>query len=136
MPYDVTILPESRVGLTEGSGHLTGHDLLAACGAMVRDALWTTGFDEVWDLTAAREVDVSPEELDRLVRATHDFADEIGENRVVFVTTRDSVSVLVRLFERLTADLPRTYHVARTRREAEAWLGLEAGALSTAAGAK
>lgn len=124
MPRTVTLLPQSRIGLVTGSGHMTGHDLATACADMVQDADWEPGFDEVWDLSAAHEVDITPEDLDRLVHSAHAYAARIGANRVVFVTTSDSVALIVRLFERLTADLPRTYHVARTREEAADWLGV------------
>lgn len=124
MPYDVTILPDARTGLAVGTGDLTGSDLARACGVMVHNALWQDGFNEVWDLTSAVQIAVTPEELDRLVEVAHEHADEIGENRVVFVSTRDAVAVLVRLFERRTADLHRTYQVVRTRAEAADWLGV------------
>jgi isocitrate/isopropylmalate dehydrogenase len=124
MPYDVTILPDARTGLVVGTGDLTGTDLAQACGVMARDAQWENGFDEVWDLTAAAQIDITPEELDRLVDVAHEHADAIGENRVAFVSTRDAIAVLVRLFERRTADLHRTYRVVRTRAEAADWLGV------------
>ena len=133
MPYDAMIYPESRTGLVVGSGHLTGQELVQACGTLIHDPRWVPGFAEVWDLSAAHEVDVTPEELDRLVQSARDVAARIGENEVVFVTTSDSVSVLVRLFDRLTADLGRTYRVVRTRAEAADALGLDPEALDVAA---
>ncbi|PAP75323.1 hypothetical protein [Rubrivirga marina] len=124
MPYDVTILPDSRTGLAVGTGDVTGTDLAHACGAIVHHALWENGFNEVWDLSAAVQVDVTPEELERLVEVAYEHADELGQNRVAFVSTRDAVAVLIRLFERRTADLGRTYRVVRTRAEAAEWLGV------------
>ena len=130
MPYLVTLFPQSRVGLVSGSGHVTGQELAHACGEMVHDARWESGFSEVWDLSGAAEVDISPDELTGLVESAHEYADRIGEARCAFVTTRDGVIPLLRLFERLTADLDRTYATVRTRTEAEAWLGLAPGALA------
>ena len=133
MPYDVRLRPESRVGLVTGSGHVTGHELAQACEHMVQHPQWELGFDEVWDLSESGEVDVSPEELDRLVQSAHAYADRIGQNRCVFVTTRGGVQALLRLFELLTRDLPREYQTVGSRAEAASWLGLAADALDDAA---
>ena len=130
MPYQLRVLPESRTGLVTGSGHVTGTELIQACGDLIGHADWRPGFDEVWDLTGAREIDIGPDELTDMVASTHKHAEQIGSSRCVFVQTRDGVEAVLRLFELLTADLTRTYHTARTRQEAAEWLGLAPGSLS------
>jgi len=131
MAYRYEIHAETRVGLVIGSGRLSGTEITDACVAMVTDARWRPDYDEVWDLNAA-EVDVSPDELDRLVDSAHTYAERIGDNRCVFVTIRESVKPLLFLFARLTADLDRTYQIVATLDEAVAWLGLPKGALDEA----
>lgn len=126
----VHVLPTSKLGLVTGHGHVTGGELADACVDLVHEAAWETGFDEVWDLSDSSEIDVSPDEFDDLVSCTRAYADRVGHNRVAFVTTRDAVTPLLRLFERLTEDLDRTYQTVRTRAEAAAWLGLPPEALT------
>lgn len=130
MPYLIRIDSESRVGLVVGSGHVTGTELTEACTEMIGRPEWAPGFDEVWDLTSAREIDIGPDELTSLVESTHEVAAKIGANRCVFVHTRDSVAAVLRLFELLTRDLPRTYQTVRSREEAAEWLGVPLGALA------
>ena len=129
MGYTATVNPESRTGLVIGSGYMTGQEMVDACAALVTDPLWEPGFDEVWDLTGS-ELDVTPDGLESMVESSRKHADRIGDSRCVFVVSRDGVEAVLRLFGRLTKDLPRTYHTARTLGEAEAWLGLEPGTLS------
>lgn len=124
MPYDVTVLPGQRVALITCVGALSGGDFARARVEMQTAALWEVGFDEVWDYTAISEMDVTPDDLDRLVQIAHDHAHLVGPNRVAFVSMRDTVAALVRLYERRTADLGRSYRVVRTRDEAGDWLGV------------
>lgn len=117
--------------LIDGSGALTGTDLAEACMAMGQDPAWRGEFDQVWDFSGAFQIDITPDELDEIVEITHTYADLVGGNRVVFVSTRDTIAALVRLFELRTADLGRSYHVAHTREDAADWLGLPPGTLGS-----
>ena len=130
MPCRTLIKDDCRVGLVVGSGHVTGTELVEACVEMVGRDAWEPGFDEAWDLTGAQQVEIGPDELTALVESAHTYAAEIEASRCVFVHTRDGVEAVLRLFELLTRDLDRTYHTARTRADAEAWLGVPAGALA------
>ncbi|WP_420456053.1 hypothetical protein [Rubrivirga sp.] len=124
MPYEIQVDPEFRIGFIAAFDYVTGQDLVLACKSLIEDASWEAGFDEVWDLSAATAVDISPDELERLAASAREHADRIGENRVACVTTRDSMAAILRLLERLTPGLRRTYRVARTRQEAADWLGV------------
>ena len=135
MSFQFTVVPEHRVGLAVGLGHATGAEMARTCAGLVSDPRWEPGFDEVWDLTASVEVDISPADMEALVTKAHDYAGRIGANRCVFVYTRDAVGPVLSLFARLTNDLPRIYHTARTQAEALDWLGLPADALAAASGA-
>ena len=132
MPLHITVLPESRVVLIAGAEFVSGTDLARACLDMGHHPDWRSGFDEVWDLSGASEIDITPDELDEIVEVTHRYGHLVGGNRVVFVSPRDIIAALARLFELRTADLGRTYHVARTRGEAADWLGLAPGTLGRA----
>lgn len=125
MGFKIKHRAESGIGLVLGSGHVTGQELVRACTEMVKDPRWEPGDTEVWDLSTAIEVDVSPDELDRLVESAHEYSERIGAGRCVFITARDGVEALLRLFELLTRDLDRDYHIARTRADAARWLGLD-----------
>ena len=129
MGFQIRRLQEEGIGLIVGTGHMTGQELVTACVELVKSPAWRPGDTEVWDLSTAAQVDVSPEQLDRLVGSAHEYAERIGEGRCVFITRRDGVDALLRLFGRLTRDLDREYHIARTREDASRWLGLDAGAL-------
>ncbi len=113
---------------------MTGQEIVDACTSLVTNPDWQPGFDEVWDLTGSSEVDVTPIGLDQMVQAARGHADKVGVSRCVFVVSRDGVEAVLRLFGRLTQDLPRTYHIVRTLAEAEAWLGLEPETLSREGG--
>jgi hypothetical protein len=130
MAYDAVVLPPLRVGLVVLGGHVTGAELVRACQDLVTRPAWAPGFDEVWDLTGAAEVDVSPGELKDLVVSAHEYRNRIGSSRVAFVTRRESLDVLLRLFGVLTADLDREYRCLDTREDAAGWLGLAPGALT------
>ncbi|WP_412061834.1 hypothetical protein [Rubrivirga sp. IMCC45206] len=132
MPFHLTTLPESRIGLAVGSGRVSGEDLAAACTAMVAQDGWVAGFDEIWDLSETTEVDVTPGDLAHLIATMRGHADALGEGRVACVTTRDAIAVLVRLIEALTIGMGRHFHTVRSRAEAAEWLGLDAEVLETA----
>ncbi len=123
MSYIITIDSEARVGLASFHGHVTGTDLLEACHDLVGHPDWRPGFEELWDLLHA-EVDVTPREVDNLVASAHQLRDRISASQVAFVTTREAVGALVRLFELFTIDLGRTYKTFPTREAAAAWLGV------------
>ena len=129
MPLTVTILPEARLALIEGAGFVTGSDIAEACLTMGRAPNWEGGFDNVWDFSAATQIDITPDELDEIVALTHTYADLVGGNKVVFVSSRDAIAALARLFELRTAALNRAYHVTHTRAAAAEWLGLAPGTL-------
>ena len=122
--HTLTITPGARVGLAVFAGHVTGDEMAQACRSLVTDPEWEPGFDEVWDLRGASEVDVDPGELKRLVAGAHDLRDKFVDNRVVFVTRREVIDVLTHLFGLLTADLDRTYRRVDTPEAAAAWLGV------------
>ena len=134
MPFRAEVLTEHRVGLLTGFGDVTGAEIADACRALVEGDGWAPGFDQVWTLGGARSVGVAPDELTALVASTRRLADRVGDGRCVVVDTRDGVAAVLRLFQRLTADLDRTYHRVRTLDEAAAWLGLPPGALAAGAG--
>ncbi len=129
MPYDATIHTGARTGLLTFHGHVTGTEMLDACRTLIGDPDWRPGFEELWDLSHT-EVDVSPHEIDNLVASAHTLSDRIGENRVAFVTTREAVGTLIRLFELFTTDLGRTYKVFQTREAAAEWLDVPVEAVS------
>ena len=128
MSYSVTIERNAQVGIASFDGHVTGTEMLVACQDLVGHPDWRPGFEELWDLSHT-EVDVSPHEVDRLVASAHRLRDRIGANRVAFVTTREAVGTLIRLFELFTLDLGRTYRTFKTREEAAAWLGVPLAAV-------
>ena len=130
MPIRATVIPEFHLGFAVGLGHVEGLEMVRACQEMTSDPLWVPGFDELWDLRDSTEVDISPEGMDEMVASAHKYASQIGDNRCVFVSARESVKPVLRLFAWLTDDLPRTYHTTRTRDEALAWLGLPPDALA------
>ena len=135
MPFHAIVLPEHHVGFAVGFGYVKGAGMARTCEELISDPLWEPGFDEIWDLTASTAVDISPDDMDALVASAHTYASRIGTNRCVFVYTRESVGPVLRLFARLTDDLPRAYHATRTRDEALAWLGLPPDALAGLASA-
>ena len=109
---------------------VTGREMLHACQDMVGHPDWRPGFVELWDLSNV-EVDASPYEIDELVVSAHKLRDRIGKNRVAFVTRRETVDALLRLFEVFTLDLGRTYRTFRTREEAAAWLDVPLAVVRT-----
>ena len=124
MPYSLTVHPDKRVGCVAFTGHTTGAEMLEACYAMVNDPAWEGGFDELWDFLPAPEVDVQPDEITELVAQAHRLAEKVQPNRVAFVTQREPVALLVRLFELFTLDLGRDYKTFLTRESAAEWLGV------------
>ncbi|MEM8559753.1 MAG: hypothetical protein AAGG50_18180 [Bacteroidota bacterium] len=60
MPFAIQIDPRHRVGLIVFRGTVDGVLALDAAQALIDDAAWQSGFDEVWDLTAATSLAVSP----------------------------------------------------------------------------
>ncbi|WP_412068873.1 hypothetical protein [Rubrivirga sp. IMCC43871] len=132
MSFHLTTLPDSRIGLAVGSGQVTGDELVGAFETMVRQDGWVAGFDEIWDLSETSEVDVTPGDLAHIVATVRRHSDRLGEGRVACVTTRSTLTVLVRLIETLTLGLGRSYRTFPTRTEAAEWLGLDAEVLETA----
>ena len=122
MAHAVSIHPEARVGLAVFTGHVTGSEMVRACLDLVGQPMWTPGYDEVWDLSAAGEVDVNPNELKDLVASAHTYRERLEPNRVAFVTRREAVDILLHLFGLLTADLDRTYRCVESREAAAEWL--------------
>lgn len=129
MPHAVSVSSEARVGVVVLTGYVTGRGAVRAGRDLLTQPGWEPGFDEVWDFLEAREVDFSPEGLNRLVRAALAHRDRIGPNRVAVVTVREVLDVLLQLFGVLTADMDRTYQSFRTLGEAAAWLGVDADLL-------
>lgn len=117
------------MGYVALSGRTTGTHLLEACRALVLDPAWEAGFDELWDFRAAAEVDVVPEEIDALVATAHQLRERLQGNRVAFVTSREPVELLLRLFELFTLDLGRTYRTFRTREAGAEWLKVSLDAI-------
>ena len=97
--------------------------MLEACRALALDPEWEPGFDELWDFLGAPEVDVAPDEITALVDSAHQLKAQLQGNRVAFVTRREPVELLLRLFELFTLDLGREYRTFRTAEAAAEWLG-------------
>ena len=122
MSFVCTVRPEERRGVVTFQGAVTGTEALDACRTLVAQPGWEAGFNELWDLHDVTGVDVSPSEISDLVASAHALRDQLAHNRVAFVTRREPVALLVRLFELFTLDLGRVYKTFRTRAEADAWL--------------
>ncbi|MEM1115442.1 MAG: hypothetical protein AAF845_12590 [Bacteroidota bacterium] len=129
MPCSVVVRPEARVAVITCTGHTTGAELLDACRVVTDDPAWEGGFAELWDLLGAPEVDVQPDEITALVAQARRLADRLQPCRVAFVTQREPVALLVRLFELFTLDLGRTYRTFLTREDAAAWLSVPLDAI-------
>ena len=124
MPYDVTIFPESRLGLGTAVGPVTGEDFIEAHRRMTLDRRWEPGFREVWDLSNAAMVDVTPDALNRMMGGLIAQADRLRGSQVAIISSRESVEMLVRLINRLGADIGRVNHLFGTRQDAADWLGV------------
>lgn len=129
VPFTVSVHPDQRLAYALFTGHATGAEMLEACHAIVEDQGWQGGFDELWDFLDAPEVDVQPDEISALVDSAHRLADRLQPCRVGFVTRREPVALLIRLFELFTLDLGRDYRTFLTRGAASAWLGVSLEAI-------
>ncbi len=125
MSYTLSVDPHLRLGMACMSGKVTGTEIAKACIDLYSDANWQPGFDELWDMSSIRGVDVSPEEMNAIVQNERDTIDHVGTGRVALVVTDDVLQMIGALYRRLVASLGRPVEVVETLEEGATWLGLD-----------
>ncbi len=129
MPY-TTELTEDYLGIIQvGDGTVTGTEILQGCRSVTALVQTTENFHyKLVDLTAARELQITGDELAEIVAEDRLIARARPQAAVVIVAPNEKIRGIALHWEVLVEELGWSTHVARTRAEALDWLRENAAA--------
>jgi hypothetical protein len=112
-----------------GTGIVTGSEILDACRSVTALVQTTENFHyKLVDLSGARELRVSADELHEIVEEDRLIAMERPHIAVAIVTPDEKMRAIAKHWETLVNDLGWTTHTAGTREKALDWLRENAAA--------
>ncbi len=123
MPYTTNLTPDYMGVVHLGTGVVTGEELLRGSQAVAQLVQNTENFHfEFVDLSDATEVEISPEELQKIA-ATDDRAAHFRPNAtVIIVAPNDAIYALAKQWEEMVHHIGWTTYIARDRKVALQWL--------------
>lgn len=123
MPY-TTELSDDCMGIRHaGTGPVTGAEILEACRATTQLRQNTENFHyEFIDFSGVSELQISQDELERIIAQDFYAAIFRPEAVIVIVAPRDDLFETMKEWERRIQGIGWLTHIARERAEAERWL--------------
>jgi hypothetical protein len=129
MPFETELTGDCMGIVHVGSGIVTGSEILEACRSVTALVQTTENFHyKLVDLTAARDLQISEEELRDIVEEDRLIAHERPQAVVAIVAPNEKMRVIARHWQGLVAELGWTTQIVRNRAEATAWLHEHTGA--------
>ena len=126
MPINYTIHPDLRLVVTRMDGRPTDEEFVGAYEAIMDDAAYVPGMNEVADLRGAEGLDVSVEALRQVETLTRRrYAGSEASFRTAIIAPRDQTYGIGRMYEVFAEDGPENVRVCRTVDAAAEWLGLD-----------
>ena len=119
-----TELTEDYMGIIHvGTGVVTGGDLIEACRCTTQLCQITANFHyEFIDFSETTDLQLTPEELEKIVAQDHYLATFRPDAVIVIVAPRDDLFATAKHWEQLVQDIGWKTHIARERGEALSWL--------------
>lgn len=131
MPIRYTIHRELGVVVTRFTGRVSDDEFTDSYGRLLHDDDYELGTDELADLRAVEDLDLSAAALRRVEEMTEErYAGSDLEFRTAIVAPRDQSYGIGRMYEVFAEGGPERVRVFRDPAAALAWLGLEPDTLA------
>ncbi len=121
MAISYRIDPQRRIVFSTGWGVYTKQDVETFVAALTADPDFDKRFSHYFDLTAVDVMDLSANDIESIAR----YAPFGSQSKQAFVSGKDEVFGLLRMFQAMREQQPETIGVFRSEREALKWLGIE-----------
>jgi len=121
MAITYRIDPKQRIVFSTGRGVYTKQDVEKFVATLTADPDFEEHFSHYFDLTAVDVMDLSANDIESIAR----YAPFGSESRQAFVSEKDEVFGLLRMFQAMREQNPGTIGVFRSEREALKWLGIK-----------
>lgn len=130
MPIEYTIHRDLGLVVTRFTGRVTDDEFVALYERMLNDDDYVLGTNELADLRATEDLNLSAIALRRVEEITRSrYAGSHKDFRTALIAPRDQSYGVGRMYEVFAEDGPENVRVCRTRSEALEWLDLAADAL-------
>lgn len=126
MPFTMDFTSDGKGLLREGSGVLTGQEIIDSALQLLadEDRLCGLAYGRV-DFTEVTSIQVTPEDVHRIADINKRMAKLNPQRVVVVIAPGDAVFGMVRMWETLAESTGWKTTVVRTAAEADAWLETE-----------
>lgn len=122
MPYSVALHSSPRLATIRFTGQVSPLDVRDACVRLLDLSGWRAGTPQVWDFSGTSGVDSTPETWAQLLDASEANRSRIGANRVAIVSRDPDLKPLLETYAHAFRQSGRTFRLAATARDAQAWL--------------
>lgn len=130
MSITFTIHPELGIVVSRFTGRVTDREFIDLYTRLYSDPGYVPGLNELADLRAIEELDVTVSALRRVEELARErYADADADFRTAVVATRDQAYGLARMYEVFAEGGPEDVRVCRSLAEALDWLDLDADAV-------
>ena len=125
MPVIYTIIPDQKVACIRAWGKVTVDDIMIQGERMFAEGEWRNGFSILCDYREITELNVTSEEVKRLVGQDKKNERLFDKSKCAVVATKDFIFGLSRMWEILSEDTSLTKMVFKDIADAIRWLGLD-----------
>lgn len=130
MPIEYTIHRDLGLVVTRFTGRVKDDEFVALYERMLNDDDYVLGTNELADLRATEDLNLSAIALRRVEEITRNrYAGSHEDFRTALIAPRDQSYGVGRMYEVFAEDGPENVRVCRTQSEALEWLDLAADAL-------
>ena len=122
MPVEHWINRVKRISVAEFSGRCTLLDIQAYHFGLLSDPEWSRDLRRLADFSGVTDFDVSPNDLQKLVKSVRQLTEEFSKARVAVVAPQNIIFGMGRMFQMMSEDLNHPYQIFRTKEAALDWL--------------
>lgn len=124
MPLSIRIDSTAPAVWARASGRLTQNDVLVGLADLTSASAFEPGIPQLLDLRDVTHVDISGDELHRIVAAAGRLGDRLGGGKLALVAGAPVTYGLSRMYEVFTESIEVEVRVFRDPDEAHRWLGV------------
>ena len=125
MAYTYFVNAELKTGFIYLTGYVDADQVVTAGDALYKSHAWQADYNSLWDFRSSREVDITENGFDKIVRQKlNRDAETASHEKIALLINRDTLISAATLIQIKADSTARKIRAFSREKEARTWLGL------------